>query len=70
MRIGAAGQASIPNSERIYVISVDRISSIKLNFNEKSMLSASRNLELLLVKNVSVVDRYKPQKFNPSLPKQ
>jgi hypothetical protein len=46
-RVINAGTA-IPNSERIYVVSADHISSIKLNFNEKSRMSASENLEFAI----------------------
>jgi hypothetical protein len=46
---------AIPNPERIYVVSADRISSTKLNFNEKSRVSASENLELLCALYLSLL---------------
>jgi hypothetical protein len=36
---------AIPNSERIHVVSADRVSSTELNFNENSRVSASENFE-------------------------
>jgi hypothetical protein len=36
---------AIPNSERVYAISADRVSSKRLDLNERSGVTASKNFE-------------------------